>query len=161
MDKKWIFSVCIFASLLASSLSSSIYHRLENDEHNQHQLQQQQQLDSIEDSISNPVLFKRAAAPAPRKRVISPDEKLQKMTLAFIKYLQILKSSQVDSNTKKVVYIQLTELIDEIARHIAEHPRLEHSILNMIKNPSALISDDASGSDDGKSKDVTPFKWGK
>lgn len=90
---------------------------------------------------------------------VTPDEKLQKMTFAFIKYVQLLRSNQLDSNIKKVIVLQLNDLVEEMQRHLAENPELEHSIIKMIKSPSIMINGDAT--DDAKSKDVTPFKWGK
>lgn len=164
MYKKCIFLVFILASLLASSLSSSIYNNNQLDD----DMTLSRFLENIESNHMAP--GKRNGASAPRvhwprnaKRVITPDEKLQKMTLAFIKYLQFLKSNQVDSNMKKVILLQVNELMEEMQRHLNDYPELEQSIVKMIKNPAALLGDNVSGQngDDGKNKDVTPFKWGK
>ena len=142
-------------------MSLSLYEKLLNEEQEQED-QIHQYPDSLEifesriaRSNNNPLTrFKNT------KRV-TPDEKFQKMTLAFLQYIQLIKSNQLDSNTKKMVIAQLNELVDEIQRHLKDHPVLEHSIVKMLKNPGMINSGSSDASDDAKSKDVTPFKWGK
>lgn len=160
MSNMKIMSIFIIASLVASSLSSSLYEKILNEED---ELQQQQQHpDSLEIYESRIARSSNSAAQRFKNaKRVTPDEKLQKMTLAFLKYIQLLKSNQLDSNMRKMVITQLNELVEEIQRHLNDHPVLEHSIVKMLKNPSMISSSASDASDDGKSKDVTPFKWGK
>lgn len=154
MGKHLVFFICLSALLIATSFSMSLEkiwpdESVDSDELEQMLLQQAE---------------KRSVKAAKR---VTADEKLQKMTLALIKYMQFLKSNQLDSNMKKVIILQLNELVDEMQRHLAEHPELSHSIAKMIKNPAMLFnSGDMGGAgsgDDAKNNgtpDVTPFKWG-